>query len=358
MARHSVYETSKSRSARRCVIARASRRDFLWGSLALAGTSLLAGCARPPAPWQTRIGAPRVGVVNGATADFYVPLLAAFRRGLHEHGYEEGRTISIEERYLDGHAERAPRVVNELLQLGVAAIVTGNPATVQAAERATSTVPIIMVGVGTNPASTDRGVSRARSAGNSTGLSLATPALPGMRLRVLREIVPDAGHLGVLLDDNTGQVAVSTLERQVTESSQALGVDVRSVHVLTPSDLEPAFESMRQAGTGAVWVPATPLTASSIDQILDLALQYRLPALFSLSEIARGGGLMALSIDRADLYRRAAGYLDKVLKGARPADLPIGQPTALELVVNLQTAGVLGLTIPPSILLDATEIIQ
>jgi ABC-type uncharacterized transport system substrate-binding protein len=153
-------------------------------------------------------------------------------------------------------------------------------------------------------------------------------------------------------------VAVSTLERQVTESSQALGVDVRSVHVLTPSDLEPAFESMRQAGTGAVWVPATPLTASSIDQILDLALQYRLPALFSLSEIARGGGLMALSIDRADLYRRAAGYLDKVLKGARPADLPIGQPTALELVVNLQTAGVLGLTIPPSILLDATEIIQ
>jgi putative ABC transport system substrate-binding protein len=361
MALQSVYdndEASESRSTGRHEIARTSRRHFLWGSLALASTSLLAGCALPPAPWQASSRVPRVGVINGATAEFYIPLLAAFRRGLHEHGYEEGHNITIEERYLDGRGERVPEVLNELLQLGVAAILTGDPATVQAAQRTASTVPIIMAGVGIDPASTDRGVSRARSTGNRTGLSLATPALTGKRLQVLRELVPDADHLGVLLDDNTGHATVSALQQLLAEASQAHEADVRPIHVVSPSDLEPVFQSMRQAGTGAVWVPATPLTASSIDRILDLSLQYRLPALFSLSEIARGGGLMALSIDRADLYRRSAGYLDKILKGARAADLPIGQPTGFELVVNVRTAGILGLTIPPSILHDATEIIQ
>jgi putative ABC transport system substrate-binding protein len=337
---------------------RTSRRRFLWGSLALAGSGLLVGCGLPRSPLQASAGIPRIGVVNGASAGFYVPLLAAFRQRLEEHGYEEGRTIAIGERYLDGQSERAPQVVNELLQQGVVAIVSGDPVAVQAAQRATSTIPIIMAGVGTDPTSLGREGSRARPVDNITGLSLATPGLSGRRLEVLHEAVPDAGRIGVLVDDTTGHEAVRVLERQMREAGQSLGVEVRSIHVQGSHDLEPAILGTRRDGTGAVWVPATPLTASYIDQLLDLVLQHRVPAIFSLSEIARGGGLMALGIDRGDLYRRAADYVDKVLNGARPADLPIDQPTGFELVVNLQTAQALGLTIPQSILQRASELIR
>ena len=361
MSRDTLYSTAQltaPRAVSRHGIARVGRRHFLRGGLALAGAGLLATSALGWAPWRSAAGPPRIGVINGAGAELYVPLLAAFRQGLRDHGYEEGQSIAIEERYLDGRVDRAPEVVQDLLQLGVSAIVSGDAATVRAARRATSTVPIVMVGVAAASAGPERGEVWAGRVGTSTGLSLDAPALPGMRLQLLHELVPDAGLLAVLLDDNAPPQATRVLEQQLAESVQTLGVSGQTFPIRDASDLEPAFQSMRQAGSGGVWVPVTPLTGASIDQILDLVLQYRLPALFSLAEIARGGGVLALSIDRTDLYRRAADYVDKILQCARPSDLPIGQPTAFELVVNLRTAGILGLTVPSSILAKATEIVQ
>jgi putative tryptophan/tyrosine transport system substrate-binding protein len=358
MARRSDHATSVRPRIARHEMSRISRRGFVCGSLVLAGASLLAGCAPARFPWHASPGIPGIGVVNAATADFYVPLLAAFRKGLQAHGYEEGRNVTIEERYLDGQRERAPAVVHELLQLGVAAIVTGDPDTVKAAQRASTTVPIIMAGVAIDPAIAGGIATQSRPGSTTTGLSLVAPTLPRLQLEALHDAVPDAGQLRVILDTTTGPAATASLERQVTDGGRTLGIDVRPVHVKGQNDLEPAIVSMSRAGTGGVVIPATPLTASSIDRILDLVLQHRLPALYALPQIARGGGLMALGTDRADLYRRAAGYVDRVLKGARPADLPVEQPERLEFIVNVQTAQAIGLTIPQSVLQRATEIVQ
>ena len=245
-----------------------------------------------------------------------------------------------------------------MLRLGVATLVTGSPAVVQAAQRATTTVPIIMAGAGSDPVSTGLVTSLARPGGNTTGLSLGTPQLPERRLQVLRDTVPTTGGLGVLLDDNIGLATISALEQQLTEAGRSIGVGLHIVHVQSADELEPAFLAMSQAGVGAVLVPATPLSGAHIDKILDLVLRYRLPAMFSLPNIARDRGLMALGVDQADIYRRAAGYVDKVLKGADPGELPIELPAKFDFVINLRTAQALGLTIPQAVLLQATEVVQ
>jgi putative ABC transport system substrate-binding protein len=299
-----------------------------------------------------------VAVVNGRSAEDAAPQTEAFQQGLREHGYEDGRNIAIEWRFLDGRVERSPEVVQELLSTGVAAIVTGNPQFAQAAKQATSTVPIILAGVFGDPVAIGMVASLSRPGGNVTGLSFAVPTLALKQLQLLKETAPGANRIGSLYDATRGP-ATRPLAKLLEEAGASLGVEVRTYWIQRPEDLEPTFDAMRRDGVSALHVVETAaLTLMLAGRIADLALQDRLPVMYPTPEFMKAGGLMALGVDQADLYRRAAGYVYKILQGADPADLPVEQPTKFEFVINKKTADALGLTIPQSLLVQATEVIQ
>ena len=336
---------------------RVSRRRFLQGGLALAGVGLVSGCRLVPQLTQQPSKIPRIGVVSALSSEAAAPFSEALREGLREHGYEEGRDILIEWRFMDGRSERASELMEELLPLGVVAIVTGNPVGVHAAKRATSTVPIIMAGVFSDPVEQGAVASLSRPGGNVTGLSLNVPTLRAKRMQLLKENVPDARRVGIVWDRNLGQIIEANV-RPLEEAANSLGMEARSVFVERAEELEPAFEAMRRDGVDTLWVIEGPVTVSHAGRIADLALRHRLPGIYGFPQFVRAGGLMSYGVDQADLYRRAAGYLHKVLQGVAPADLPVEQPTKFQFVINLKTAHALGLTIPQSGLLEATEIIQ
>ena len=241
-----------------------SRRRFLQGSLALAGSGLLAGCGLPPPPWQQPAKVPRIGVVSGGSAEFAAPHFEALRQGLREHGYDEGRSVLIEWRTLEGRTERAPEVMEELLRLGVAAIVTGNPPSVLAARRATSTVPIIMAGTFGDPIEQTGGVvaSFNRPGGNVTGLSLLVPTLVPKRLQLLKEAAPQAVRLAAVWDRTLGPF-VEARSKLLEDTGPSVGFEVRSVFVQRVEELEPTFEAIRQGGADALHVTEGPVTASN-----------------------------------------------------------------------------------------------
>jgi putative ABC transport system substrate-binding protein len=336
---------------------RPSRRQFLQGSLALAGVGLLTSCGLTAPPMQAPAKIPQVGVLIGLSGEAASARTEALRQGLREHGYTEGQNITLEWRFLDGRAERAPEFVNELLGLGVAVLVTGNVETAQAARQATSTVPIVLAGVGNDAVAIGLVANLQRPGGNVTGLSLAVPTLLPKRLQLLKETAPWVDRIGALWDSNLGP-AVAPRLKLMEEAGSQLGVEVRPYWVLHSEELEPTFATMQRDGIGAVHVVETPLTVTHAGRIAGLALQHRLPAMYGTPEFARAGGLMALGVDQPGLYRRAATYVDKILKGANPGDLPVEQPTKFDFSINLQAAQALGLTIPPSVLQQATELIQ
>ena len=334
------------------------RRHFLQGGLALAGISLLSGCGGLPFLGRPPANVPRIGVVSGVSSEAAAPHFEALREGLREHGYEEGRDILIEWRPLDGRTERASEVIDELLRLGAAAIVTGNPVAVEAAKRATSTVPIIMAGVFVDPVEQGVIASFNRPGGNVTGLSLSVPTLGAKRLQLLKEAVPAADRIAMLWDRTLGEATIAPGVPQQEQAGRSLGMEVRSVFIERAEELESAFEAMRRDGVAALSVADGPVTLTHAKRVTDLALQHRLPSSYLSPVFVRAGGLMNYGVDQADLYRRAAGYVHKVLQGVAPADLPVEQPTKFEIVVNLKTAQALGLTIPASVLAQATEIIE
>jgi putative tryptophan/tyrosine transport system substrate-binding protein len=334
--------------------ARRARRRFLQGSLALAGLGLLAGCgiSRPFGQQPAKI--PVIGFLAVGSRESRAPLIAGFRLGLQDLGYVEGRNIAIEYRFAETN-DRLPDRAAELIDLEVDIILaSGTPASL-AAKRATTTIPIVM-GSGGDPVATGLVATLARPGGNVTGMSLIVPQISGKRLELLKAIVPGLSRVAVLLNETNPLHVVE--DKEIRAAALVLGVEAQNLSVRTADDFEGAFQAAARAGADAVWGTDDPLITNGRDQLAALALSYRLPSVFHIPEIARAGGLLAVGPELAKVYRHAATHVDKLLKGAKPADIPVEQPTEVDVVINLKTAQALGLTIPPSVLQQATEIIQ
>jgi putative ABC transport system substrate-binding protein len=326
-----------------------TRRRLLQGSLAWAGLSLLSGCEKGPK--VHRIGFLGVGSREGRAF-----MIGGFLQGLREHGYVEGQNIVIEYRFSGDRNDRLPELAAELVQLKVELIVaSGTPASF-AAKQATSTIPIVMGGLAANPVETGLIASLAHPGGNVTGISMMTSQLGGKRLELLKEIMPGLARVAVFW--NPPNPAYGPILKALEEAAPALGVTLQRLEVRTPGDFEGAFEAATKQRADALIAPPDPLVTNQPKMVADLALKYRLPAMMDNKEFVENGGLLSLGLDLVDSYRRAATHVDKILKGAKAGDLPMEQPTQFDLFVNLKTARAIGLTIPKSVLLQATEVIE
>jgi putative tryptophan/tyrosine transport system substrate-binding protein len=329
---------------------RHSRRDLLKSSLGLVGLGLLSGCERFTQK-VSRIGFLAVGSRQGRAF-----LIDGFLRGLREHGYVEGKNIVIEYRFAEDRNDRLPTLAAELVALKVQAILTsGTPASF-AAKRATNTIPIVAAGLAADPVETGLVVSLARPGSNVTGTSLMTAQLGGKRLELLKHSVPGLTRVAVFW--NPPNPAYGPVFKELEVAAPRLGLTILRVEVRTPADLEGAFQLATRERAGALIAPGDPLTTDRTKMLADLALKHRLPMMMDIKEFVEAGGLLSLGLNLVYAYQRAAAYVDKILKGAKPADLPMEQPTNFDLFVNLKTAGALGLTIPESILVQATQVIQ
>ena len=318
--------------------------------------ALALGILSPPlaADAQQRGKIYRVGFLAGRAP---IPSAEeAFRRGLRELGWVENQNIAIEYRWAEGKLDRLPDMAAELVRLKVDLIVAVATPSILAAKHASTAIPIVMVGVG-DPVGIGIVASLARPGGNVTGVShLVGLEILGKRLELLKEAVPNAARVAVLWNPTNPLEVVAFRQGQVP--ARALGVTLQSIEVRELKDFENAFAAVTRERAGALLVFEGPLANTYRRQIVDLAAKHRLPAMYGFREFVDEGGLMSYGTHLPDLYRRTAVYVDKILKGARPADLPVEQPTRFELVVNLKTAKALGLTIPQSVLIRADHVIQ
>jgi len=322
---------------------------------AFIGTLTLGVVAAPLAPEaQAPVKVPRIGFLSPLSrADD--PRIEAFLQGLRDLGYVDGRTIAIEYRFAEGRPERLPALAAELVRLKVDVIVTAAPAATEAAKRTTGTIPIVF-GVSGDPVAVGLVASLARPGGNITGLASIAPEVVGKQLELLKEVAPKISRVAILLNpSNPGHPVVL---RQAEAAARALGMQLHTAQARTPPEIDAAFAGMRGQRADGVLVVRDALVLARRTQIAALAAKSRLPAVYGFRENAEAGGLMAYGANVPLMYRRAATYVDKILKGAKPADLPVEQPTKFELVINLKTAKALGLTIPPSLLQRADEVIQ
>jgi putative ABC transport system substrate-binding protein len=284
------------------------------------------------------------------------PNLEAFRQGLHELGYIEGQNIVIEHRYAEGRLERLPDLAAELVRLKVDVIVAVASAATRAAQHATRTIPIVMAG-GSDPVGDGLVASLARPGGNTTGSSNLTVELPGKRLELLKEAVPQRTRIAVLA--NPATPGYESAMNNLTVAARVLGLHLHVVELRRADELDAAFAAKTRAGADALIVAGEPLLLDSLrGRTVDLAAKHRLPAMYSWKELVVAGGLMSYGPSLPDMHRRLAVYVDKILKGAKPADLPVEQPMKFELVINLKAAKALGLTIPPTIHFQADEVLQ
>jgi putative ABC transport system substrate-binding protein len=284
------------------------------------------------------------------------PSLEDFRQGLRERGYVEGQNLIMEVRYAEGKAEQLPDLAAELVRLQVDVMVAGGAAAIRAAQHATRTIPIVMAGTA-DPVAQGFVASLAAPGGNTTGLSLLNTALPGKRLEILKETVPETKHVAVLV--NLTNPTAQELLHNLTVAAQDLRVHLHVVELHRPDEVDSAFVTMTHAGADALIVVADPVLMDGLRaRITDLAATSRLPAIYDWRMYVEAGGLMSYGPSLPSIYRQAATYVDKILKGAKPADLPVEQPTTFELVINLKTAKALGLTMPPVVLFQAHEVLQ
>jgi putative ABC transport system substrate-binding protein len=301
----------------------------------------------------------RIGLLGGGsppTAPEAASRLGeGFSQGLRELGYVESQNILIEVRYYGDRTERLPALAAELVRLNVDVIVAGGPPAPEAAQRATSTIPIVMV-FHPDPVGSGLVVSLARPGGNVTGLSSLSPELIGKRVQLLKEAVPGISRVAVLSNPTVPSHALDLREAEV--AARSLKVQLQVLEAQAPSDFASAFSAMTKDRAGALIALGGSIFYGHRTRIVELAAQSRLPAMYTVKEYAEAGGLMAYGPNFRENWRRAATYVDKILKGAKPADLPVEQPTKFELVINLKTAKALGLTIPQSLLGRADEIIQ
>ena len=305
---------------------------------------------------QPAATATKIAFLSASSAKTGTAGVEAFRQGLRKLGYVEGRNILVEYRWADGRFDRLPALAAEMIRLGVSVIVANNTPAALAAKKATSTIPIILVTSG-DPVGSGLVASLARPGGNVTGLSLTpTLAIGGKQLELLKEAFPTVTHVAVL--SNPANPPTAELLKHVELTARSLGVRLRVVQVREQKEFGDAFATMKNERIPAFLVIADPLTADNRDRIVSFAAANRLPATYPYRLFVDAGGLISYGADLSDLHRRAATYVDRVLKGAKPAELPIEQPTKFELVVNLKTAKALGLTIPPSLLLRADHVVQ
>jgi putative ABC transport system substrate-binding protein len=317
------------------------RRDFIIVGGGAAAAFPLAGVAQPPKT-------PTIAILLVGNRE---PFSTVFREGLRDLGYIDRQNVLLEVRSSEGTPELLPKLAEDLVRLGVDVIVASETPAVQAAKRATSDIPIVMAPSG-DPVGTGLIASLARPGGNITGLSAATAELAGKSLELVREVLPSS-RIAAALADPSNPFTKPFVEH-VQAAGRVLGFEVKTVMVRGAGDFDAAFSAMAAERVDAVIVqPTLPRK-----QAIELALKHRLPSVSGNRAFADGGGLMSYSASIADRYRNAATYVDKILKGAKPADLPVQQPTKFELVVNLRTAKALGVTLPQSILLRADEVIE
>ena len=300
---------------------------------------------------------PRIGFLTAVSLPVMSARIEAFRQGLRELGYVEGKTILIEWRSAAGQLDRLPSLAAELVRLNVDVIVTGGPSATRPTKAATVTIPIVITN-DSDPVANGFVASLARPGGNITGLSTVSPEMYGKQLELLKEIVPTLARLAVLGD--SAEPGNAQALRETERAARTLRVQLQYLDVRGPNDIETAFRAARTGRADAVLTLTSAVLASNGQQVIDLAGRGRLPAMhFSTSPgFVADGGLMSYGASTADLDRRAATYVDKILKGAKPADLPVEQPTKFEFAINLKTAKALGLTIPPSVLGRADQVIE
>jgi putative ABC transport system substrate-binding protein len=298
---------------------------------------------------------PRIGYLDIASPSINSARYEAFRQGLRELGYVEGKNIVIEWRTAVGKLDRLPALAAELARLKVDVIVTTGPTSTRAAKEATSTIPIVMA-FDNDPVANGFIASLARPGGNITGLSTLAPEISGKQLELLKEIVPKLSRVAVFGTSTMPGYALVLKEMEL--AAGALKLQLQYLDVLDPKDIETAFRAASKARAGAVLVLASPVFASQRTQIADLAIKSRLPAIYSNSSYVDAGGLMTYGVSFTDLDRRAATYVDKILKGRTPADLPVEQPMKFEFIISLEAAKQIGLTVPPNVLVRADKVIR
>ncbi len=297
----------------------------------------------------------RIGFLGNSTAALEANLVGPFREGLRDLGYVEGRNVLIEYRWAEGKYDRFPALIGELLALKVAVIVTaGTPATL-AVKKATTSVPLVMTAVG-DPVGTGIVPSLSHPGGNITGLTAISTEIDAKRLELLREVVPSVSYIALLW--NAGSPLQVLAEKQVQAAAQVLRMRVLSLGVKTEEEIKSALAVMARERPDALLVLADRLLLHHRVLIMDFATRHRLPGVHAYRELVEAGGLMSFGPSYADMHKRAAYFVDRILKGAKPGDLPVERPRTFELVINLKVAKALGLTIPQSVLLRGTEIIQ
>jgi putative ABC transport system substrate-binding protein len=301
---------------------------------------------------------PRIGYLSAGDPASESPRSEVIRLALRELGYVEGQNIAIEYRYSHGKNDRASELAAELVRLRVDVIVVaGGDPWIRAAKNATKTIPIVMVGVGADPVEAGLVESLARPGGNVTGITNLGPELGGKRLELLKEAVPKLARVAVLYDPASPGTA-REMQELLPVAARALGLTVQAWDVRAADGFEKVFAALSKERPDGLYVLAGPLVRANGKRIADFALKSRLPSMYAIRESVDAGGLMYYGADVADSYRRVAYYVDRILKGAKPADLPVEQPTKFEFVINLKTAKQIGLTIPPNVLARADKVIR
>ena len=325
----------------------------IYGRRLLIAALLVALSASAQAQQPTKI--PRIGFLITSSPSVIAPRMDAFQQGLRELGYVEGKNIVIERRHAEGKLDRLPALAAELVRLNVEAIVTSGPTATGPAKGATSTIPIVMT-FDDDPVGSGFVASLARPGGNVTGLSTLAPEISGKQLELLKEIVPRLGRVAVIgtsIRQGTEQAL-----KEIEIAAAAFTMKVQYLDIQIPQDIETAFRAAAKERADALLVLQSPVFNAQRARIGDLALKSRLPATYPRREFVEDGGLMSYGVSISDLDRRAATYVDKILKGAKPADLPVEQPKKFEFVINLKAAKQIGLTIPPNVLARADKVIR
>jgi putative ABC transport system substrate-binding protein len=325
------------------------RRDFI---------TLLGGAA---VGWPLGVQAqqpalPVVGFIGGGSPDGLPREVAAFRKGLNETGYVEGQNVTVEYHFLEGQFDRVPALAADLVRRRVSVIATPNNLPALAAKAATATIPIVF-GVGEDPVRLGLVASLARPGGNATGINFFTGVVVAKRLRLLHDLVPKAIRVAVLVNPSNASAAEPTL-RDVQEAAPAIGLQIQSLNATTIGEIDAAFATFAHERPDALFVGPDAFFASRRVQLVTLAARDRIPAAYSNRDIVSVGGLMSYGTDLADMYRQVGLYTGRILKGAKPADLPVQQSTKFELVINFQTARALGIEVPPAVLAIADEVIE
>ena len=325
-----------------------NRRDLL--------TTLGAAAALPASTRAQQPALPLIGFLSGASAAPFAHLVAAFRQGLGDSGFVERQNVAIEYRWAEGRYERLPEMAVELVRRRVAVLVaTGNDRAALAAQAASASVPIVF-SVGGDPVARGLVASLGRPGANLTGISLFTGVLEPKRLSLLREALPAATRIGLLV--NSGSVTLRSKVMEFEQAARLVGVQPVAVMAQAESEFEAAFASLLQQRADALVVSTDAFFNSQRERLVALAARHKLPTIYEFREFALAGGLMSYGTHLGEMYRQIGIYTGRILKGAKPADMPILQPTKFELVINLKTAKALGLTIPQSLLLRADEVIE